>query len=65
MRADNAHRLTDKKLEEMESGCLPFIPEPTKKSGNDGKNILLNHNLKSTSCKKPMSLRKKVATLYP
>ena len=25
--ADTAHRLTDEKLEEMESGCLPFIPE--------------------------------------
>ena len=25
--ADNAHRLTDKKLEEMESGCMPFTPE--------------------------------------
>ena len=23
---DKAHRLTDEKLEEMESGCLPFIP---------------------------------------
>ena len=25
--ADTEHRLTDEKLEEMESGCLPFIPE--------------------------------------
>ena len=23
--ADKAHRLTDEKLAEMESGCLPFI----------------------------------------
>ena len=24
--ADTAHAKTDEKLEEMESGCLPFIP---------------------------------------
>ena len=30
--ADTAHAKTDLKLEEMESGCLPFIPELTKKS---------------------------------
>ena len=29
--ADTAHRLTDEKLEEMESGCLPFIPERKRK----------------------------------
>ena len=30
--ADTAHRLTDEKLEEMERGCLPFIPERKRKS---------------------------------
>lgn len=36
--ADTAHRLTDEKLEEMESGCLPFIPgvkRPCKKKMAD------------------------------
>ena len=57
--ADTTHRLTDEKLEEMESGCLPFIPERKRKQANAGKSILLNRNLKLMNCKKPMNLQKR------
>lgn len=38
---DTARRLTDLKLEEMENGCLLFIPGRKKESGNDGKSPLM------------------------
>ena len=40
--ADKAHRLTDEKLEEMESGCLPFIPERKRKSKRQRTNTFPN-----------------------
>ena len=39
--ADIAHAKQMKSWKEWKSGCLPFIPERKKKSGNDGKSPLM------------------------
>lgn len=40
--ADKAHQLTDEKLEEMESGCLPFIQERKRKFRRQQMNTFLS-----------------------